>query len=201
MIYCLTGKLLEKTPDEAVIDCTGVGYLVFIPSTTAGALPAVGEPATLYTSMNVTDNAVSLYGFADKESRAMFSMLTGVSGVGPKVGLAILSALSCQRIALSISAGDHKALTAANGVGPKLAQRLVLELKDKMGRGMAGGISLSDLNSATPMATGAVAQAIAALTSLGYTGTEAAQAVASIDDTLPAAEIIRVALQSMGKGR
>lgn len=87
MIYCLTGKLLEKAPDYAVVSCGGVGYLAAIPSTTAGALPAVGDTCTLYTCMNVTENDVSLFGFADKESQTMFRLLTGVSGVGPKVGL------------------------------------------------------------------------------------------------------------------
>lgn len=97
MIYCLTGKLLEKAPDYAVVSCGGVGYLAAIPSTTAGALPAVGDTCTLYTCMNVTENDVSLFGFADKESQTMFRLLTGVSGVGPKVGLAILSVLSPDR--------------------------------------------------------------------------------------------------------
>ena len=123
MIYCLTGKLLEKAPDYAVVSCGGVGYLAAIPSTTAGALPAVGDTCTLYTCMNVTENDVSLFGFADKESQTMFRLLTGVSGVGPKVGLAILSVLSPDRVVLAISAGDHKAFTAASGVGPKLGQR------------------------------------------------------------------------------
>ena len=102
MIYCLTGKLLEKAPDYAVVSCGGVGYLAAIPSTTAGALPAVGDTCTLYTCMNVTENDVSLFGFADKESQTMFRLLTGVSGVGPKVGLAILSVLSPDRVVLAI---------------------------------------------------------------------------------------------------
>ena len=201
MIYCLTGKLLEKAPDYAVVSCGGVGYLAAIPSTTAGALPAVGDTCTLYTCMNVTENDVSLFGFADKESQTMFRLLTGVSGVGPKVGLAILSVLSPDRVVLAISAGDHKAFTAASGVGPKLAQRIALELKDKVGKGLAEGLSLSDLGPAAPAATGGVAQAIAALTGLGYTGSEAAQAIARLDPSLPVQELIRLALQGIGKGR
>ena len=202
MIYCLTGTLLEKTPDEAIISCAGVGYMVSIPSSTAGALPAVGKECTVYTYMNVTENDVALFGFADKESQSLFKTLTSVSGVGPKAGLSILSSLAPQSIVLAISAGDHKAFTVANGVGPKLAQRIVLELKDKVGKGMAGGINLSDLAAvSSPGAAGSMAQAMAALTSLGYTGTEAATAVANIDASLPTAEIIRIALQSMGKGR
>ena len=192
MIYCLTGKLLEKAPDYAVVSCGGVGYLAAIPSTTAGALPAVGDTCTLYTCMNVTENDVSLFGFADKESQTMFRLLTGVSGVGPKVGLAILSVLSPDRVVLAVSAGDHKAFTAAS----------VLELKDKVGKGLATGLGLADASgTAAPAATGGVAQAIAALTGLGYTGSEAAQAIARLDPSLPVQELIRLALQGIGKGR
>ncbi len=196
MIYCLTGKLLEKAPDYAVVSCGGVGYLAAIPSTTAGALPAVGDTCTLYTCMNVTENDVSLFGFADKESQTMFRLLTGVSGVGPKVGLAILSVLSPDRVVLAVSAGDHKAFTAASGVGPKLGQRIVLELKDKVGKGLATGLGLADASG-----TAGVAQSIAALTGLGYTGSEAAQAIARLDPSLPVQELIRLALQGIGKGR
>ena len=137
MIYCLSGTILKKSLDQVVIRCAGVGYQVQVPASVAGALPAVGQEAVLYTCMNVTENDVSLFGFADEEQQACFKMLTAVSGVGPKVGLAILSVLSPQRIALAASAGDHKAFTAASGVGPKLAQRITLELKDKVGKGLA----------------------------------------------------------------
>jgi Holliday junction DNA helicase RuvA len=201
MIHCLTGKLLEKTPDYVVIDCGGVGYMASIPSSTAGALPAVGETCTVYTILNVTENDVSLFAFSDKESQSMFRMLTGVSGVGPKAGLAILSVLAPQRIVLAISGGDHKAFTAANGVGPKLAQRIVLELKDKVGKGMAGALNAEDFAGAAAAPAGGMAQALAALTSLGYSGTEAAQALSGLDTSLPTAELIRLALQGIGKRR
>lgn len=202
MIYCLTGKLLEKTASEVVISCAGVGYLVQIPSSTAGVLPALGETCTLYTYMNVTDNDVSLFGFADKESQMMFKILTSVSGVGPKASLAILSVLPAERVVLAISAGDHKAFTAASGVGPKLGQRIVLELKDKVGKGLAGGVSFADVSTASgAVAGGSVSQAIAALASLGYTSSEAALAVSKLDANLPVQELIRLALQGIGKGR
>lgn len=199
MIVCLTGKLLEKTPDAAVVRCGGVGYLAAIPSTTAGALPAVGEECTLYTCMNVTENDVSLYGFADRESQAMFRLLTSVSGVGPRVGLAILSVLSPGRIALAASAGDHKAFTAASGVGPKLAQRIVLELRDKVGKALGNPIAIDAAQGASAVPAGGVAQALAALTALGYTGSEAAAALAGLDTSLPTSELIRLALQGIGK--
>ena len=104
---------------------------------------------TLYTVMSVTENDVSLYGFATEEQQACFEMLTAVSGVGPKVGLAILSVMEPERVALAISAGDHKAFKAASGVGPKLAQRIVLELKDKVAKGFVDGISLEDVAGAS----------------------------------------------------
>ena len=199
MIYCLNGKILKKSLDQVVISCAGVGYQVQVPASVAGALPAVGQEAVLYTCMNVTENDVSLFGFADEEQQACFKMLTAVSGVGPKVGLAILSVLSPQRIALAASAGDHKAFTAASGVGPKLAQRITLELKDKVGRGLAEGLSLSDLGPAAPAAGSNLAQAAAALTSLGYTAGEAAAALAKLDDALPVEELIKLALRGMAR--
>ena len=140
MIYCLTGKLLEKAPDYAVVSCGGVGYLAAIPSTTAGALPAVGDTCTLYTCMNVTENDVSLFGFADKESQTMFRLLTGVSGVGPKVGLAILSVLSPDRVVLAISAGDHKAFTAASGLADKPVRWIVDDCAKFVAREIRRGV-------------------------------------------------------------
>ena len=169
----------------------------------AGALPGVGQETTLYTVMSVTENDVSLYGFATEEQQACFEMLTAVSGVGPKVGLAILSVMEPQRVALAISAGAHKAFKAASGVGPKLAQRIVLELKDKVAKGFVDGISLEDVagSAADTPATQSSAQAIAALVSLGYSQSEAALAIAKIDAALPVEEIIKLALRSMAGRR
>ena len=219
MIYCLTGKIIKKTMNAVVVSCGGVGYYAQCPASVAGALPGVGKETTLYTVMSVTENDVSLYGidsggrstetdvtlygFATEEQQACFEMLTAVSGVGPKVGLAILSVMEPDRVALAISAGDHKAFKAASGVGPKLAQRIVLELKDKVAKGFVDGISLEDVAGATstaPAAQGA-GQAIAALVSLGYSQSEAAMAVSKIDATLPVEEIIKLALRGMAGRR
>ena len=191
MIYCLTGKIIKKTMNAVVVSCGGVGYYAQCPASVAGALPGVGKETTLYTVMSVT------------EKQACFEMLTAVSGVGPKVGLAILSVMEPDRVALAISAGDHKAFKAASGVGPKLAQRIVLELKDKVAKGFVDGISLEDVAGATstaPAAQGA-GQAIAALVSLGYSQSEAAMAVSKIDATLPVEEIIKLALRGMAGRR
>ncbi len=203
MIYCLTGKIVKKSMNAVVLSCGGVGYYAQCPASVAGALPGVGREATIYTVMSVTENDVSLYGFATEEQQACFEMLTAVSGVGPKVGLAILSVMEPERVALAISAGDHKAFKAASGVGPKLAQRIVLELKDKVAKGFVDGISLEDVAGASAQTTAAQSssQAIAALVSLGYSQSEAALAVSKIDATLPVEEIIKLALRGMAAGR
>ena len=184
MIYSLTGKIIKKTMSAVVVSCGGVGYYAQCPASVAGALPGVGKETTLYTVMSVTENDVSLYGFATEEQQACFEMLTAVSGVG-------------------ISAGDHKAFKAASGVGPKLAQRIVLELKDKVAKGFVDGISLEDVagSAADTPATQSSAQAIAALVSLGYSQSEAALAIAKIDAALPVEEIIKLALRSMAGRR
>ena len=196
MIYCLSGKLLKKSLDQVVISCAGVGYQVQTPSSVSAALPAVGSEATLYTYMNVTDSDVSLFGFESEEQQNCFKLLTSVSGVGPKVGIAILNVMSPEKVALSISAGDHKAFTAASGVGPKLGQRIVLELKDKVRKSMTEGLSGMD---AAPVPAGSLSQAIAALASLGYTASEAGAALAKLDESLPVEELIRLALRSMAR--
>ena len=203
MIYCLTGKIVKKSMSAVVLSCGGVGYYAQCPASVAGALPGVGKEATLYTVMSVTENDVSLYGFATEEQQTCFEMLTAVSGVGPKVGLAILSVMEPQRVALAISAGDHKAFKAASGVGPKLAQRIVLELKDKVAKGFVDGISLEDVAGAASgePASQSSAQAIAALVSLGYSQSEAALAISKIDATLPVEEIIKLALRGMAGRR
>ena len=191
MIYCLTGKIVKKSMNAVVLSCGGVGYYAQCPASVAGALPGVGKEATIYTVMSVTENDVSLYGFATEEQQACFEMLTAVSGVGPKVGLAILSVMEPDRVALAISAGDHKAFKAASGVGPKLAQ------------GFVDGISLEDVAGAfaDTQASQGSSQAIAALVSLGYSQSEAALAVSKIDAALPVEEIIKLALRSMAGRR
>ena len=200
MIYCLTGKILKKSLDSVVISCAGVGYYVQVPATTGEALPAPGQEGTVYTIMNVTENDVSLYGFSNEEQRDCFKMLTAVTGVGPKAGLSILSIMSPEKVALAASSGDYKAFTKASGVGPKLAQRIALELKDKVGKGLANGNGFSGVIG-TPAPSSAPAQAVAALVSLGYTPSDAAAAVARVDETLPVQDIIKVALRSLSRAR
>ncbi len=199
MIYSLSGILTKKTPDLAVIECAGVGYAVRVPASVTGQLPAVGQEATVYTELSITENDVALYGFATEAQRDCFRLLTSVSGVGPKAGLSILSVLTPEKVALAASADDHKAFTAAAGVGPKLARRIALELKDKVGRGLAEGGGFAADIAAVPAASTASTQAVAALVSLGYTASEAAAAVARVDDTLPVQDIIKIALRGLSR--
>ena len=202
MFYYLEGKVAHVEPYLAVIDCGGVGYACRTTNHTIRQLKK-GEVKRLYTYLNVGDGIFELYGFDTEQELNSFKLLIGVSGVGPKVGLAILSVMEPDRVALAISAGDHKAFKAASGVGPKLAQRIVLELKDKVAKGFAAGIDLENVAGAasdTAAAQGA-GQAIAALVSLGYSQSEAALAVSKIDGTLPVEEIIKLALRSMAGRR
>lgn len=201
MIYSVTGTLVVTEPGAAVIDVGGVAFRCMTSMNTLRNLPKLSEKTTLYTYLNVREDALDLFGFATKGELSCFRLLTSISGVGPKVGLAILSQLTPEDVALAAAAGDAKRFTKANGVGQKLAQRIVLELKDKVAKGMADGITLEDVSGPAAAPAGGAAQAVAALTSLGYSTSEAAAAVARCDPTLPAEEIIRQALRSMAAGR
>ena len=200
MIHSLTGKVIEKSLDEVVISCGGVGFLVAVPQTAQGAIAPIGEETTLYTYLNVKEDALDLYGFATKEEQRAFKILTTVSGVGPKAGLAILSALTPDRVALAVSSGDYKAFTAAQGVGPKLAQRIVLELKGKFSNDSIAGVEMAGVG-ATVQSRGAVSQAISALVALGYNQSQAALAVSKLDGTQDVQSLIKQALKLIAGGK
>lgn len=194
MIYSVRGKLIHADPKLAVIECGGVGMACQITLNTARQLPSVGSETMLYTMMNVREDAIELFGFAEQDELASFKMLTTVSGVGPKVGIAILSELTPERVALAVAAGDHKALTKASGVGPKLAQRIVLELKDKCALPTGnGGVEMPQTGPTS--AAGNAAEAVSALTVLGFSAGEAAAAVGKLDSTLPVEALVRGALR------
>lgn len=202
MIHSLTGKVIEKSLDEVVISCGGVGFLVSVPQTAQGAIAPVGEETTLYTYLNVKEDALDLYGFATKAEQRAFKILTTVSGVGPKAGLAILSALSPDRIALAVSGGDYKVFTAAQGVGPKLAQRIVLELKGKFSDTALGGVTIEDIScTAAAPAGGNISQAISALVALGYTQSQAAVAISKLDADMDVQTLIKQALRLIAGGK
>lgn len=201
MLYSLRGTLIHREMNLAVVECGGVGYQCFVTLNTARQLPQIGSEVMLYTILNVREDAVELFGFADNSELGCFKLLTSVNGVGPKAGLAILSELSAERVALSIASGDFKALTRAQGVGPKLAQRIVLELKDKVGLPSATVGALPDNKSLIGgiNASGNAAEAVGALTMLGFSAGEASAAVAKLDSDLSVEEMVRQALRSLGR--
>ena len=201
MLYSVRGTLVHRETGAAVVECGGVGYRCSVTLNTARRLPDVGEEVLLYTILNVREDAVDLFGFSERSELSCFKMLTSVNGVGPKAGLAILSELPPERVALAVAAGDHKAFTRAQGVGPKLAQRIVLELKDKVGLPAAGdGISLAPaVPSGGISASHAAEEAVSALTMLGFTAGEASAAVGKLDSSLPVDQLVRQALKALGR--
>lgn len=198
MFYSLTGKVAHTEPGVAVIDVGGVAFRCAVSMNTLRALPRIGGQATLYTYLNVREDALDLYGFSTQMELNCYKLLTAISGVGPKAALSILSELTPEDVALSAAAGDAKRFTRASGVGAKLAQRIVLELKDKVkGLSFSGG-DWEGVEPGGPSAAGNAAQAAEALVTLGYTPSEAAAAVAKLDSQLPAEELIRLALKGFG---
>lgn len=200
MIYSVRGTLTVKEVSLAVVECAGVGYRCSITVNTARKLPDVGQEVRLFTVMTVREDSVDLFGFADREELNCFKLLTAINGVGPKAGLAVLSELSPERVALAVAAGDYKSITKAQGVGPKLAQRIVLELKDKVGIPSVSDDRLSGTPSAAAFgASAGAAEAVSALTMLGFTAGEASAAVGKLDSTLPTDQLVRQALRLLGK--
>lgn len=195
MLYRLRGSLIHTEPSFAVIECAGVGYKCYTTMNTQRSLPAIGKEAVLYTHMNVREDAVDLFGFSSLAELNCFKLLTSVSGVGPKVGLAILSVLSPEQVAVAVAAGDFKTLTMAQGVGNKLAQRVILELKDKL-KALGGGEKVTAA-AGVVNAAGNAAEAMNALTVLGYTPSDVAPVVAKFDSSLPVEELIRLTLKAM----
>lgn len=198
MFYSLRGKLIHTELGLAVIDCGGVGYKCFVSMNTQRNLPKLGEETTLYTHLNVREDAMDLYGFHSLAEQNCYKLLTNISGVGPKVGLAILSELTPENVALAAASGDSKAFARANGVGPKLAQRITLELKDKTKGIIAEGVNM-DMPAVINDASSNAAKAVQALSALGYSPSEASTAVARVDSALKTEEIIRLALKGLSK--
>ena len=203
MIYSLNGKLIENEPNAIVVECGGVGYRCSVSLKTSAALPKIGENVFIYTYLAVREDAVDLFGFISKDEMKAFKLITSVNGVGPKVGIAILSEFTPDYLYTYVAAGDYKALTAAGGVGPKLAQRIVLELKDKIGA-LPREI---DISSATASPTAVelpknnIRSAVFALVSLGFLQVEANRAVQDIDPTLSTEDIIKQALLKLSSGK
>ena len=202
MIYSLNGKLIETEPNAAVVECGGVGYKCTVTLKTSAALPQIGENVFLYTYLALREDAADLFGFLSKEEMNAFKLITSVNGVGPKVGIAILSEFAPEYLYTYIAAGDHKTLTAAGGVGPKLAQRIVLELKDKIGSAPREiTVNNSSAVNISHLPKDNVRSAVAALVSLGFLQVEANRAIQGIDPGLPTEEIIKLALAKLSLGK
>lgn len=203
MIAKLRGLLDSTGIDHAVIDVGGVGYLVGASSRTLAALGPVGEAVTIHTEMLVAEDSIRLVGFARADERDWYRLLTHVQGVGSRVALAILSALEPAELHRAVATGDKAMVARANGVGPKLAERIVRELKDKVG--MIAGLAPAGSPSAAviPAAAGASADAVSALLNLGFRPAEASAAVAAATDDLgPDASLdalVRLALRKAAK--
>ncbi len=202
MIYSVRGKLATTSLNEAIVECAGVGYHCYTTLNTLNALPPAGQEVLLYTVLHVKEEGVTLYGFATQSERNCFQLLTSVSGVGPKGGLAILSQMTPDQVAMSVVSGDYKTLTKAPGIGPKIAQRLLLELKDKMknaGFSLQAGQVAQAVGQAA--AGGNMGEAMSALLVLGYSQSEAAQALAGCGEEEPVQQLIKTALKKLASGR
>lgn len=205
MIYSITGLLRQVAPTYCVIEACGVGYQCSASTYTLSSLPGRGQEVTLLTHLWVKEDGMELFGFSTEQEKHCFRLLIGVSGVGPRVALAILSDAAPDRLMLSIAAGDAKALTRAQGVGAKLAQRIILELQDK--------VTDEDIGSSFGEEQGTIAalgesakntaksEAISALVALGYGQTDAAAVIAPMEDSLAVDELIRRALKTFTRGK
>ena len=196
MIYYVSGPVALLEPGLAVIDCGGVGYGCRVTAYTAGQLK-LNQNARLYVTESIREDAFDLYGFISKEEQRCFELLTSVNGVGPKAAMAILSSGGPQNFTLAVMTGNDKMLTAAQGVGKKIAQRIILELKDKLG-GAATELDFSSGAAPAPIQSGnAAALAHAALQELGYSAAEINAALKGVDASATTEEMVRYALRAM----
>ena len=196
MFYYVSGTVAEIGPNLAVIDCGGVGYACATTNYTISRLKK-GERAKLFTYLHVREEIFELFGFSSQQELSSFKMLIGVSGVGPKAALAILSSGTPDQLALSIVTGDEKALTAAPGIGKKIAQRIILELKDKLAKEQTSFSSDGPVPVIAAGGANKAGEASAALAVLGYGTPEIAAALKGVDMEQPLEEIIRQALKKM----
>lgn len=201
MIYSVRGELLCTDVNTAVVECGGVGFKCITSLNTLKQLPQAGSEVLLYTHMSVREDAMDLFGFADKEELECFKMLITVNGVGPKAAVSVLSELTPGKLALAIASGDSKALTKAQGIGAKIGQRITLELKDKLKNVVSSVQNQTEsiIAAASPETGGVAAEAVSALVSLGYTQSEASLAVSKTDLSLTVEEIIMQALRSLAR--
>ena len=200
MISYVKGILTEIIEDTIIVETGGIGVEIHVPLTLIGSLPHIGDELKIYTYFKVAEDSMSLYGFENRRDLDMFRQLIAISGIGPKGALAILSTLSPDELRMAVIAGDAKAISAAQGIGVKTAQRVILELKDKISAedllGSAGYKNTASVNSNESTAS---SEAVEALIALGYTGSQALRAVreVEIDDSMDSEAVLKAALKHL----
>ncbi len=196
MIASLKGKIILKDLNYIIVECSGVGFKCFVTQTTHSKSGQVGDDVFLYTYMSVKEDAIDLFGFSELGELEAFKLIISVSGVGAKIGLALLSQFTYESLMLNIASGDAKALTAASGVGIKLAQRIILELKDKVGSIAVSDEAVSEIKAVGNASSNTNSkEAVEALVSLGYSLSEASLAVGKLDQSLDIDALIKGALK------
>ena len=198
MIYNLKGKLTVCDVNFIVVECGGVGFKCFTTLNTVKQIGKVGSEVNVFTHLSVREDAMDLYAFATPAELDAFKLLITVSGIGPKAAASILSELTPDRLALCIASGDAKSITASQGVGKKTAERVVLELKDKMNGIVSESVS-SSVNNASSVESSSASEAVAALVALGYSQSDAAVVVGSLDNSMSVDEMIRHGLKQLAK--
>lgn len=198
MIATLRGNLIYTDANSLIVECGGVGFKCATTTATLSSFPNLGQEVFLYTYLAVREDAMDLFGFSTAEEMEAFKMIISVNGVGPKIGIALLSEFTPNQLFLYISSNDSRALTSASGVGIKLAQRIVLELKDKVEK--VGYVSVADLKPVAKPKKSTADEAIAALMALGYNKGEASLAVGKIEEDLPTDALIKQALKLLSRG-
>ena len=197
MFYSLTGNVVYTDETSVALSCSGVAFRCYTSFNTLCKIGSTGETVTLYTYLSVREDALDLFGFYDTAELDCFKILIGVSGVGPKAAIAILSRLTPDKLSQAVATGDGKAITAAQGVGPKIAQRIIVELKDKLAP-FATGVSSVDFSSVSAVnSSSGGSDAVDALMALGYSRSEASLAVGKLDQSLPVDELIKQALMKL----
>lgn len=196
MIHNIRGTLTYTDPTFAVVECGGVGFKCFVSMTTLKSLTSIGTEVNLFTHLSVREDAMDLYGFSTSQEMDAFKLLITVSGVGPKAAMAILSVLPPDRLAIAVSSGDVRAIQQANGVGKKTAERVVLELKDKMVG--IGSVSSDIVQGIQSVATSNNAQeAVEVLVSLGFNQSDASAVVGAMDKSMSVDDMVRKGLQQL----
>lgn len=199
MISYIKGNLADIAEDSIVVDVSGIGWHIFVPGQVLDHLPAMGETVKVHTWLQVREDAMTLFGFLTKDDLRIFKLLIGVNGIGPKNALAILSVMSTDDLRFAILGDDAKAIARTPGVGPKTAQRLILELKDKVSLEDAFEQKMAHVQEAQADASGVKAEAVMALTALGYSSSEAFKALSGIEITedMEVEALLKLALKNM----